>query len=123
MRPGAALRSHALALRPHCGRTAGAGWGRHGPAALGGGLPLRGVRSHPKACGRSLRGKRVRSHCTVGVWGMRAHCNATLSQNHHMSRLDGELIVILLAAILRWMVAGWFGLLLVAVIVGWIVFR
>jgi len=44
-------------------------------------------------------------------------------QNHNMSRLDGELIVILLAAIRGWMVAGWFGLLLVAVIVGWIVFR
>jgi hypothetical protein len=54
---------------------------------------------------------------------MRAHCSATVSKNQRMSRLDGELIVILLAAILGWMVAGWFGLLLVAVIVGWIVLR
>lgn len=62
----------------------------------------------------------MRAHPEMGAADRKG---ATLIQNHHMSRLDGELIVILLAAILGWMVAGWFGLLLVAVIVGWIVLR
>ena len=38
-----------------------------------------------------------------------------------MSKLEGELAVILLAAILGWLVGGWIGLGVVAAIVVWLI--
>lgn len=116
-----ACRAGARAVRAPCDRTAVALQARDGkskaPAAPGGGLfPAFWVRVRVPCRGVGARAR------TLGL-GRRARAGSAraLGLEAGVSKLEGELAVILLAAILGWLVGGWIGLGVVAAIVVWLI--